>query len=247
MSAIAEVSILAAMIFDSKRIPEIAAQVTADHFASPNNAKIFKAIMELHSQGKAVDAVTVSTLPGVDINSLVRLGDGPVFHLDHIKVLKEDARKRKLGLALRQAIHDLEQGEDPEIISSRFTDLEPDYHALSKVPDILNRALQEIDKNTREVLRTDIYAIDTSTGGMQLGDMWVLAARTSHGKSALALCIAEGVARNGDHVLFISAEGTEFDIACRMLARASGVENIKIRTGRLKEGNRVPTGNKCQS
>lgn len=82
-------------------------------------------------------------------------------------------------------------------------------------------------------LPTGFADIDNLTAGLGNGDLLLLAARPSMGKTALALNIARNVAGAGHGVLFFSLEMSSVQLFERLLAAESGVNSHRIRTGRL--------------
>jgi len=234
MSLLAEQSILASLLFDGNRLPEISAELSPGDFSTPSHGKIFAAMLKVFNEDGKIDAAIISAEPGIDVRPLLDLGSAPFFDPRHVQLIKDAAAKRNLNLKLREALINLEEGQSVEEIITSLESMKPTSAKLKSFSDIVTQTFKEIEGGSREVLKTSIGPIDFATGGIQLGDLWVLAARTSQGKSALALAIAEGIARTDRHVIIVSVEGTEFDVSCRMLARASQVENIKIRTGNME-------------
>lgn len=85
-------------------------------------------------------------------------------------------------------------------------------------------------------LPTGFDMIDRATGGgMQPGDLWVVGAGTSVGKTALALTIAGNVADAGRPVLFWSGEMPAASLANRLLSARSEIPALRLRAGNLHE------------
>lgn len=78
-------------------------------------------------------------------------------------------------------------------------------------------------------------ALDAMTNGFQPGDLVLLAARPSVGKTALALQIAVNTMRAGNRVLVFSLEMPAAQLTERMLANVAGVHLSRIRSGLLYE------------
>jgi replicative DNA helicase len=76
---------------------------------------------------------------------------------------------------------------------------------------------------------TGFRLLDVITGGMQAGHLWVIGARTSHGKSALALDISVGAQDTGA-ALWFSMEMGQDELRGRLIARESGVSERTLRT-----------------
>ncbi len=78
-------------------------------------------------------------------------------------------------------------------------------------------------------------SIDSVAGGLKCGDMTVVGARPSVGKTAFATQIACSAARLGKRVLFVSLEMFPRDLVCR-IAAANGVsDNRTLRSEQLSE------------
>jgi len=87
-------------------------------------------------------------------------------------------------------------------------------------------------------LMTGFAGIDRPLGGIQRGDLVILAGSTGVGKSALALNIAHNAATDGGRVLYISAEMGAREKGGRLLAALSGVDRSQIKSGEYDERQR---------
>jgi replicative DNA helicase len=114
---------------------------------------------------------------------------------------------------------------------------------LLEIKPVLARVFERIDhlyhrENQSDVtgVPTGYTRIDQMTSGLQQGDLVVIAARPSMGKTALALNIAEHVAvDNGLPVAIFSMEMSSTQLAMRMLGSIARVDQHKMRTGRLND------------
>jgi replicative DNA helicase len=107
----------------------------------------------------------------------------------------------------------------------------------SLVVQLLDR-VQEMADNPNDVtgVRTGFYDIDRMTSGMQAGDMIVLAARPSMGKTALAINIAEHVALNEElPVAVFSMEMGASQLAVRIVGSIGRIDQMHLRTGKLTD------------
>ena len=85
-------------------------------------------------------------------------------------------------------------------------------------------------------VRTGFYDLDQMTAGLQPGDLIVLAARPSMGKTAFALNIGEHVAVNeGLPVVVFSMEMGAAQLALRMVGSLGRIDQSNLRTGRLRD------------
>ena len=107
----------------------------------------------------------------------------------------------------------------------------------SLVVKLLDR-VQEMADNPNDVtgVRTGFFDLDRMTAGLQPGDLIVLAARPSMGKTALAINIAEHVALNeGLPVAVFSMEMGASQLAVRIVGSIGRIDQGHLRTGRLTD------------
>ncbi len=107
----------------------------------------------------------------------------------------------------------------------------------SLVVQLLDR-VQEMADNPNDItgVPTGFYDLDRMTSGMQAGDMIVLAARPSMGKTALAINIAEHVALNeGLPVAVFSMEMGASQLAVRIVGSIGRIDQMHLRTGKLTD------------
>ena len=105
------------------------------------------------------------------------------------------------------------------------------------VVDLLDR-VQEMADNPNDVtgVPTGFYDLDRMTAGFQAGDLIVLAARPSMGKTALAINIAEHVALNeGLPVAVFSMEMGAAQLAVRIVGSIGRIDQRHLRTGKLTD------------
>ena len=105
------------------------------------------------------------------------------------------------------------------------------------VVDLLDR-VQEMADNPNDVtgVPTGFYDLDRMTAGLQAGDMVVLAARPSMGKTAFAINIAEHVALNeGLPVAVFSMEMGAAQLAVRIVGSIGRIDQGHLRTGKLTD------------
>jgi replicative DNA helicase len=116
------------------------------------------------------------------------------------------------------------QGVVSDAITTGLTD-EPT--PLSEVLASVWKELQKGPENTT-LLKTGIGAVDEFTGGLARGQVTIIAARPSMGKSSMAVNLIANMGRMGKHILFTSMEDTAHFVGIRMIARSSGVKSTKL-------------------
>jgi len=106
------------------------------------------------------------------------------------------------------------------------------------VVQLIDRVTELAENGAEEVtgVRTGFYDMDRMTAGLQGGDLIILAARPSMGKTAFALNIAESVAVNeGLPVVIFSMEMGASQLALRMVGSLGRIDQSGLRTGRLRD------------
>ena len=95
--------------------------------------------------------------------------------------------------------------------------------------------LSDIKSNSKGItgIPSGYKKLDQMTSGFQNGDLLILAARPSMGKTALALCIAEHAARAGTAIGFFSLEMAAEQLVLRLLSSESGIPHQSIRNATI--------------
>ncbi|OYU72960.1 MAG: replicative DNA helicase, partial [Burkholderiales bacterium PBB5] len=104
--------------------------------------------------------------------------------------------------------------------------------------ELIDRVNELAENGAEDVtgVRTGFFDMDRMTAGLQKGDLVILAARPSMGKTAFALNIAENVAVNeGLPVLVFSMEMGASQLALRMIGSLGRIDQSGLRTGRLRD------------
>lgn len=116
--------------------------------------------------------------------------------------------------------------------------------------DAMTDAIGDIDDratgNRPSGLQTGVAEFDAITEGLEPGQLVIVAARPSVGKTAFALNVADHVTNQGETVAFFSLEMTRRELTQRLLSLRAGVSVSEMRSGKLAEGqwDRITS---CQS
>ncbi|NND98261.1 MAG: replicative DNA helicase, partial [Pirellulaceae bacterium] len=111
--------------------------------------------------------------------------------------------------------------------------------SVHSISDVLHQAMDRMDARMRGEatdgsVETGFTDFDTMTGGLHHGELIILAARPSMGKTALAMNIAEHAAIHDQApVLFVSLEMSGIELADRMLCSLSRVNGHRLRNGTI--------------
>ncbi len=251
----AEKTILGAILLDNTAHSEASEKLEADDFSLDSHRRIFLRMSDLVNEQRPVDIVTLShelarykeveSVGGVAY--LASLTEGlprrPVIE-EYIRIVKDKSLLRRLMAICSAAIaRAADQSETAlEVIGAAETGLlEVSQRGISggfqSLDQIVANSFGTIDnlyKQSREVtgLATDFYALDRCTSGFQKGELIIIAARPSMGKTAFAVNICQNAAVNhGAVVAVFSLEMSKESLLRRMLASQAWVDQRKLQTG----------------
>ncbi len=260
----AERAVLGAMLIDNRYANEVFSLITPSDFHRNKHQVIAAAINNLVNDGITADIVTI---PGhLDrtndlkiaggYEDIVTLTDGVPENIDiteYIKTILELSSLRKIIYASANVVkRGAEEGADSKTI---LAELDKELIDISNSQDkdgfhtsevIVPETIEQIENiqkhgNSNGVV-TGFTEIDKMTGGFQKGDLIVIAARPSMGKTALALNIVANMGiKSEKRIGFFSIEMNEMQIMMRLLALRA---NINL--GQLMQGKKKLTGPEWQ-
>jgi len=215
----AEKTILGAILLDNTAHSEAAERLEPDDFSLDSHKRIFVRMSELMNEQHDVDIVTLSNelarvkeIEAVGgVAYLASLTEGlpmrPVIE-EYIRIVKDKSLLRKLMLICSAAIaRAADQSETAlEVIGAAETALlevseKGVTGGLEPLEHIVANSFGNIDnlyRNSRTVtgLETDFTKLDEMTSGLQKGELIIVAARPSMGKTAFAINMAQNAAVN---------------------------------------------------
>jgi len=253
----AEKTILGAVLLDNAAHAEASEKLESDDFSLDSHRRIFLRMSELMDAQRAVDIVTlanelarfkeIESVGGVAY--LASLTEGlprrPVIE-EYIRIVKDKSLLRKLmGICSMAIARAADQGETAlEVLGAAESQLmevteKGITHGFQSLDQIVQHSFGTIDnlyKQSREVtgLATDFTELDRMTSGLQKGELIIIAARPSMGKTALAINIAQNAAVNHNATVAVfSLEMSKESLLRRMLASQAWVDQRKLQTGFL--------------
>ena len=256
----AEKCVLGSLLRDPRRAAEISAKLKPDDFYAPRHRGLFGIMvgMETRSSGSC-DPVTVAQ----EVDRLGReeeLGGRPylreameavpsVSYLEnHIRIVRDLAIRRELLNAAEEITRSI-ASIDEEDVNILVDQAEQKIFAVGDrlVGGQLISAKELVEQNidrilsqdgTNRGLRTGFLDLDEKQG-FQPGDLVVLAARPSMGKTSFALNVLERVAlESGKAVLLFSLEMPADQLIQRLLSSHGRIRHDLLRSGRLDSGMR---------
>jgi replicative DNA helicase len=253
----AEESVLGSMMLSPGAIGAVSEILDAGDFYRESHAKVYRAALALYARGEPVDAITLidaleergelEDAGGRErIHELATLVPATANAAHYARIVRETATLRglirtgqevaRLGWErpgetidlvdrAEQLIFELSQSR----VSSEFAHIE----ALLKESFERITALYEAGEEVTGV-PSGFRDIDRLTSGFQPGNLIILAARPSMGKSGLALCMAANIAvRKGLPVALFTLEMSKSEVTQRLMCSEAKVESQRLRTGKL--------------
>ncbi|MBS0187068.1 MAG: replicative DNA helicase [Planctomycetes bacterium] len=262
----AEMSLLGSILLDPRQLSDVLAIVRKpEEFYSEAHATIFRAVVEVYDRFNSGDLVQIveaikdkgqlEQVGGADY--LVKLAESVPSAVNaphYARIVAEKAKLRKLidaaGTMLYEAYHTGELGPDGarEVLDkAEMAVFEIAQQQELADPQLLKDLLQlEIDRIESQEgkgisgVPTGFLDLDDLLRGMQPGELVIVAARPSMGKTALALNIAEqmaigvglmGHAPTPNPVALFSLEMSKSAVTQRLISARSGIPSQNLRGG----------------
>lgn len=258
----AESSVLGGLLLDNDAFERVSDLLTPSDFYRYEHQRVYESVCTLVNAGKPADVITVfehlrqlghhESTGGLGyLNALAQYVPSAGNIRRYAEIVREKAILRRLakvgdeivtaayhpaGRPVAQVVDEAEQsvfnlGEDSARQKQGFKSLET--LAISVMDKVVERA-----DNPNDVtgVATGFYDLDRMTAGLQPGDLVVLAARPSMGKTSLAINIAEHAAfEAGLPVAVFSMEMGAEQLAVRIIGSIGRIDQSHLRTGRLTD------------
>ncbi len=261
----AEQSVLGAVLLSDTALPAliIDERLHPDDFYREGHGRIYQAMLDLHSVGEPVDALTLvehlkqaGDLDAVGGRATIDLLAGSVPAVGNVRqyarIVRDNAMLRRLlrtSYEIQARVHshealprDLVDMAERAILEVAHEDSRKDFRAIH---DLLSSELDKLEHLSREGKAITGTAsgfddLDIITGGFQPGNLIILAARPSMGKSALMANFAENAALESKQaVALFSLEMSESELAQRFIASQASIKGDDLRKGKVP-GSRWP-------
>jgi len=253
----AEKSVLGSMLIDDEAIGLAVELLDESWFYEEAHRRIYRAIVDLYTNRKNVDLITLTnklksdgTLEEVGgvtyISTIIDVVPTSANVEHYSQIVKEKGILRKLIRNATQIIHESYEstGEVEEIVDKAekliFEIAELKQKTKSElIKDLVRQGIEKLDllyKRKEHItgLATGFKEFDKMTSGLQNSDLIILAGRPSMGKSGLAVSIAENAAvENKKAVAIFSLEMSKEQLVQRMLCSQARVDAHKVRSGFL--------------
>ena len=244
-----EVALLGALLANSKLFDKVKGYIVPTDFTDKKNQTIFETMINIHDQGFNIEPLPViknlkdenllEKAGGEDYIDLLQTEAGLEANLQKfMEGIVEASKIRQVKLEIAKIQDKLEKNKfnsdevleevEMNIISNTRDSNVSEFKTASQIVD---EVLEEMSKKASgEILSgipSDFHSLDSITGGFHKGDLVILAARPSMGKTALALNFAFNAAK-ANNVAFFSIEMPSKQIFNRILSATGYVSSNKI-------------------
>jgi len=257
----AEQSVLGAILLSDRAMYRLVIDdgLRPDHFYRERHRAVYRAMLDLYGRAEPVDAITVTEhlrqageldqLGGPSaVQALVGVAEAPGNVRHYAQIVRDNSLLRRLLTTAYeiQASVTTREGEartlveraEKAMLEVAQDDRQKDFQ---RIADVLHRELDKLHRLSESGLAltgtpTGFRDLDEITGGFQPGNLIVIAARPSMGKSALVTNIAENAALDhGRAVALFSLEMSEAELAQRFIASQAKIKGDELRKGRVSE------------
>lgn len=257
----AEKSLLGAMLLDKETVSKVIDILHPEDFYDERHGWIYGAIKELYDSHRPVDIVTVTEVlankeqlekigGASKLAALTTSTPSAAHAVQYAEIIANKATLRRL-ISAASTIGELglvKEGNLEELLDRAEKTLFDVSRKHLRTPfvqvrDVLTETFERIDSlhENRGQLRgipTGFKDIDNLLAGLQNGDLVIVAARPSIGKTSLVLNIALNAAMQGHyHVGVFSLEMSKEQVVDRFLSAQSNIDSWKLRTGNLAESD----------
>ncbi len=257
-----ESSVLGGLLLDNSAWDRVGDLLVDDDFYRYEHKLIYAAVGALVNASKPADVITVyehlqsqgkaDEVGGLAyLNSLAQYVPSAANIRRYAEIVRERGILRKLVKASDEIATEafspqgkpvamiLDEAEQKIFkIGEAGSRMKQGFHSMDTlVVELLDR-VEEMSQNPNDItgVPTGFYDLDRQTSGFQSGDLIILAARPSMGKTALAINIAEHVALNeGLPVAVFSMEMGASQLAVRIVGSIGRIDQGHLRTGKLTD------------
>jgi replicative DNA helicase len=258
----AESSVLGGLLLDNSSWDRVGDLLTDNDFYRYEHRLIYSAVHNLVNANRPADVITVyEALQNVGkaeevggltyLNSLAQFVPSSANIRRYAEIVRERSILRKLVTASdeiatnafnpngKQVAQILDEAEQKIFnIGEEGSRMKEGFQSMDSLAVTLMDRIEEMSQNPNDItgVPTGFYDFDRMTSGLQAGDLIVLAARPSMGKTALAINIAEHVALNeGLPVAVFSMEMGASQLAIRIVGSIGRIDQGHLRTGKLNQ------------
>ncbi len=267
----AEKSVLGAVLLDDRHLFGLLVEehLRPEHFYREQHGAVFEAMVELHNTDRKIDHLTVGEVlrqhgkledvggPAA-IDELAGWVPAAGHAREYGRIVRENAQMRALLTAsyeIQASVlsrdappRDLVERAERSMLEVAHDDRQKKIRTIADILDEETDKLHRLSQAKTSLTGTPsgFKDIDALTGGFQPGNLIVIAARPSMGKSALVTNMAENAVLHGHAVALFSLEMSESELAQRFVASQAKIKGEELRRGKVAEARWPKILEACQ-
>ena len=245
--------VLSALLTDNSVASQVIDQLSEGMFYSESNREIFSAVRSLHNRNQPIDMLTVSqeiTRTGAVHAQTWMIADLASIVVStanieaHARMLTEKHISREIIRVGVESVTEAmsEESDAIELLDKTERDVYAIGHQVTRkdarkvgeyMPELLKRIETATENKGITGIETGIRQFDRHTGGLQGGELYIMAGRPGMGKTALMMTWALNIAMTGIPVGVFSLEMTAEEISMRLMASVSGTSGADMKMGKV--------------
>lgn len=257
----AEMNAIGCAFLTRYALDKVCEELEPDMFYSEANRRIFEAINSLHQNKIPLDSATVkneiekkgniNSIGGIEYLSDVIDSVVSAANVDYyIDIVRDKALRRKLidttnsitnnAYNEEEDTNDLIDDAEKKIFSVTKARKAGEFKTIGEVIRSTQNELERLAKNGADItgVPSGFYDLDKLTSGFHERELIIIAARPAMGKTAFGLNLAVNAAKSTNKAVAIfNMEMSAEQLAMRMISAAGGIEQGKLRTGRLEHND----------
>ena len=250
-----ERALLGLILVNASSINKIRGYIVSADFFDKKNIIVFQTFMDIIDEGNEIETTLV--IHKLEKNEQLKAIGGDTYIMDliesagmesnipkYIKEIADKAQLRKVKLVVKELQQEidkssadasdiLEKVEQGILTATRDVKQKDFQDAESVVDNSLKKIEERAAQDGISGLPTEIPSLDVITSGLQKGDLIIVAARPSMGKTAFALNLAANIAKQSN-VAFFSLEMPAEQLMNRILSFTGFIDGNK-----LKDSNKL--------
>ncbi len=257
-----EEAVLGALMLERDAIFQVSSIISEEAFYKGEHRLIYKTILDLVDAGQNIDLLTVSRK--IKDNGILEQVGGPAFitsltrhvasaaHIEqHARIIAEKYFSRELIRHCTQLINisyedNIDKLEAQYNISTReIDDLLAGKSGMKHIANILDETRKDIEIRQEKAAQGEIQGVNTGladlnelNNGWQQGELIIIAARPSMGKTAVALNLfTKSAAQKGKKVCMFSLEMENLKLSKRLILSYGGIVRYNFERGTMTQGD----------
>lgn len=245
----AEKAVIGGIFLKQNALTDIAEFLFPDDFYNKELKLIYRAILELYTENKAIDPILIleknKNIKNNTFYEVIESVQTAANIIEYAHIIKDKAKLRNLQDSATKIVEmtstEEETTEDiidkSEALIFKIAENNNTRNVIS-IKDMMNSEFQRLqnvydNKGVTTGVSSGFSDFDQMTNGFNPSDLVILAARPAMGKTAFALNLALNAAKANNSILIFSLEMSSSQLLQRFLAMESGIGLQKIRTGFL--------------